>query len=138
MNILKSALWYARYGWNVIPLHSPIFTDGLLTGCTCEEYRRSEKYRQWLESKGKGYIFDPAYTCRTPGKHPHMSAWEDAATVDPEQIAKWWSWWGCSPQRIASAIETFLSLQSEPNSRVAPPKESPLRLKQNPLSFAHS
>lgn len=110
MNMLKSALWYARHGWYVIPLHSPIFTDGILTGCTCEEYRRSDKYRQWLESKGRGFAFDPAYTCHTPGKHPHMSAWEDAATVDLEQINKWWHWWPTANIGIAAGKSGLIVL----------------------------
>ncbi len=37
---------------------------------------------------------------------------------------------GCSPQRIASAIETVRGKSFNLTTIVAPPKESPLRLKQ--------
>lgn len=110
MNNLRSALWYARYGWFVIPLHTPRFTDGALSGCSCEEYRRSDKYRQWLSDKGRGYLFDPDYTCHTPGKHPRMNGWEDVATVDPEQIAKWWSWWPDANVGIAAGKSGLIVL----------------------------
>ncbi len=38
-------------------------------------------------------------------------------------------WQGCSPQRIASAIETAYRWYQQVLAQVAPPKESPLRLK---------
>ena len=93
-DMLRAALWYARKGWYVMPLHTPIFDDaGTCTGCTCEAYKRSDKYRAELENRGQAHRFNPAYKCTTPGKHPRHSAWEDRATTVPEQIRRWWEAW---------------------------------------------
>lgn len=76
MNIHKAALWYARHGWYVVPLHTPLFDgDGNCTGCTCEAWRRR---------KNKEFI------CETPGKHPILTGWEDKASQDAAILNDWW------------------------------------------------
>ena len=70
--LLSAALAYASKGYYVIPLHEPLFNDaGECTGCTCEQWKRSEQHHQWLINKGLGNKFDPNYTCpeRSRGKH---------------------------------------------------------------------
>ena len=89
VNMLSVALWYAKYGWPVIPIHEPLFdADGRCVGCTCEEWRRRN---------GK-----PSFVCDTPGKHPHIKDWENRATVDPMQIDKWWHAWPSANIGIAA------------------------------------
>lgn len=76
MNIHKAALWYARHGWYVVPLHAPLFDDdGNCTGCTCESWRRRK---------------NKAFVCETPGKHPILTSWEDNASRDVAIINDWW------------------------------------------------
>jgi predicted ArsR family transcriptional regulator len=92
--LLSAALAYTARDICIIPLHEPRFDDaGKLTGCTCEQYKRSKKYFEWLRSKGLEKKFDPNYTCRTPGKHPRLSDWENQASKDPQQIRAWWDKW---------------------------------------------
>ncbi len=91
---LQAALDYAQAGLYVVPLHVPLFDNtGALTGCSCEAYKRSTKYHAWLTDKGMAQRFDPDFECRTPGKHPRVSEWEDAATTDPAIIRKWCAQW---------------------------------------------
>jgi hypothetical protein len=90
--MIDHALWYASLGWHIMPLHEPIFTNGVRTGCTCEAYRRSEKCRQDDNGRRRP-LYDPNYTCKTPGKHPIHGSWEEKATTDPDQIRRWWRVW---------------------------------------------
>jgi hypothetical protein len=62
--LLKAALAYARRGWPVFPLHTPI--RGL---CSC----------------GKD--------CSSPGKHPRTPHGLKDASVDPRIIREWWRKW---------------------------------------------
>ena len=90
----QAALEYAGQGLYIVPLHAPLFNNaGECVGCTCEAYKRSRKYKAWLESKGRGHKFDPAFKCRTPGKHPRQLDWETEASKDPVQIRKWFARW---------------------------------------------
>lgn len=60
------AVAYARRGWPVIPLHSPVAGGG----CSCG-----------------------SSDCRTPGKHPRtVNGLKDSSTAE-EQIKAWWSQW---------------------------------------------
>lgn len=60
-SIIDYALSYAKQGWYVIPLHS------IVNGkCTCTR------------------------KCKSPGKHPRFSKWQDKATTDPEIIKQFW------------------------------------------------
>lgn len=96
VKMLRAALWYARRGFHIFPCHEPLFDEaGECIGCTCEAYKRSDPYRQWLTSQGKGHQFDPNYRCPNPGKHPRGSDAAgvygfEMATTDVEQIKTWW------------------------------------------------
>jgi DNA-binding transcriptional ArsR family regulator len=75
--MLQAALWYAKRGWHVFPLHAPIFdANGACVGCTCEAWKRTHYNK-------------PDYKCPQPGKCPAVK-WADKSTVDPDQIQKWW------------------------------------------------
>lgn len=77
-DMLRAALWYARRGWYVFPVHVPLFdADGHCIGCTCEAWKRTQAK------------YGPNYKCPQPGKCPAVR-WADKATIDPEQIEKWW------------------------------------------------
>ncbi len=92
--LLAAALAYAELGLYVVPLHEPLFDEaGNHCGCTCEAYKRSNRYRDWLRSKGKEQQFNPNYQCKTPGKHPRLADWETQASKDPKQIRTWWQKW---------------------------------------------
>lgn len=94
--LLRSALWYAReYNWFVIPLHTPLFTDGLCTGCSCEEWRRKKV---------------PEYKCHTPGKHPRITDWEDNASNEAYIIAEWWRRWPQANIGVAAGKSRLLDL----------------------------
>ena len=109
--IKTKALAYAKLGWHVIPLHEPIFDSaGTLTGCTCEDYKRSAKHKRWLESKGLAHKFDPNFKCRTPGKHPRLSDWEAEATTDPAKILAWLERWPTANIGIAVGRSGLVTL----------------------------
>lgn len=77
-DMLRAALWYARRGWYVFPVHVPLFDDdGHCNGCTCEAWKRTQAK------------YGPDYKCPQPGKCPAVR-WAEKATIDPEQIRKWW------------------------------------------------
>lgn len=97
--LLASALWYARHGWFVVPLHAPLFANGRLIGCTCEQWQREN--------------VDANYTCRTPGKHPRMNEWEAKATLDPEQITRWWRVWPTANIGIAAGRSGLICLDAD-------------------------
>ena len=59
---LRAALYYAKRGWPVIPLHYPTNT-----GCSC---RKKD--------------------CSSIGKHPRTIKGSKDATTNIEQIQKWW------------------------------------------------
>jgi hypothetical protein len=63
----KAALWYAKAGIPVLPLHTPA-RDGT---CSC---RRSD-------------------TCDSVGKHPRLQHGLHDASRDPELIRSWWQRW---------------------------------------------
>lgn len=64
-DMLRAALWYAKRGWAVLPLHAPT-----ATGCSCG-----------------------APSCRSAGKHPRISNGVKGATTNPEQVRRWWAEW---------------------------------------------
>ena len=66
-----TAAYYARCGWHVFPLHTPIFTGGLLSGCTCGK-----------KDCGK-----------QSGKHPRTQNGVHDATSDPDTVRNWWDRW---------------------------------------------
>ena len=88
-DMFTSALWYAKRGFAVFPVHEPLFDDdGKCIGCTCEEYRRSDKCQQ----EHPHMHLEPDAHCEHPGKCPRVR-WRDKSTTDPEQITRWWRWW---------------------------------------------
>ena len=85
----RAALWYARRGWHIFPVHTPIFDEnGNLTGCTCEEYRTSDKCR---DNHPHLYL-GPDGKCEQPGKCPRVR-WKDRATTDERLVEHWWTKW---------------------------------------------
>jgi len=96
VDIRKAAIWYAKHGWYVVPLHTPIFDDnGQCVGCSCEEWKRQK--------------FTPDYVCPTPGKHPRLSAWEEKATNNPDDAAYWWRRWPDANIGIAAGKSGLLA-----------------------------
>jgi hypothetical protein len=93
--LLKSALWYAKHGWYVVPLYTPIFQDGECVGCTCEDWKRRK---------------NPSYVCHTPGKHPRLMEWEENASNDLSVIWQWWSKWPDANVGIAAGKSGLLDL----------------------------
>ncbi len=68
---LAAALRYAERSWHVLPLHTPLDTNGK---CSCAPN---------------------AETCPTKqtGKHPRTAHGVKDATTDPDQIRQWWERW---------------------------------------------
>ena len=90
---LRAAMLYAQLGYFVFPAHEPIFDKaGRCVGCTCEAYKRSEKYHEVLIAQRRERDFDPNYVCPQPGKCPRVK-WREASTIDENQIRQWWQWW---------------------------------------------
>lgn len=93
--LARSARWYARRGWYVVPLHTPHFDDdGNCVGCSCEEWRRRR---------------EPGYVCRTPGKHPRLADWEANASADVDQVTQWWHRWPYANIGIAAGRSGILA-----------------------------
>jgi hypothetical protein len=85
--MLKSALWYARHGWHVFPVHAPLFdAKGANYACTCEAWRRTEECKM---SKSHLYLA-PGEHCQQPGKCP-ACRWSEKSTTDENILRKWWS-----------------------------------------------
>jgi putative DNA primase/helicase len=64
---LEAALQYASRGWPVPPVHTPRAGGS----CSCR-----------LGAK-----------CPSPGKHPRIKDWQNAATADEKQVRAWWEKW---------------------------------------------
>lgn len=115
--LLSTALAYAAKGIYVIPLHEPLFNDaGECTGCTCEDYKRSEKYRTWLVDKGLAGKFNPNFSCpsHTRGKHARIgNEWESQASIDPKQIREWWERWPTANIGIAPGKSGLLVVDGD-------------------------
>lgn len=72
-NMKAEALWYAKHGIPVFPLHWPT-----AEGCSC--------------GKNPGAVLKDE-VCRSVGKHPRTTTGFKEATTDADQIAKWWAKW---------------------------------------------
>jgi len=82
------AMRYIDSGIVIVKTHTPIFSESGRVGCTCESFKRSDKYRQWCEENGK--LFDPNYECPSPGKHP-AGAWKNETVgVTADQAHDTW------------------------------------------------
>lgn len=66
MSVLAAALAYVRLGWPVLPLHTP--KDGV---CDCGKRE----------------------ACESPGKHPRTMHGLDDASLDEDQVRRWWGMW---------------------------------------------
>lgn len=75
--ILGHALFYARRGWPVLPLQTPVAGGG----CTCGNQ-----------------------DCSNPGKHPRTARGFKDATTDPSIISQWWSQWPDANIGVATGI----------------------------------
>jgi hypothetical protein len=94
----RSALWYARHGWYVVPLYEPRFDgNGECIGCACEVWKRNSR----------NYPND--FKCESPGKHPRLSSWEEQASRDPQQIQSWWQRWPSANIGIAAGKSGILA-----------------------------
>jgi hypothetical protein len=106
-NLTKAAIWYAKHGWFVVPLHTPLFNDaGECVGCSCEDWKRAnmrDKYGN-LQSD---------YSCPTPGKHPRHNAWEERASNDVDQVARWWAAWPDANIGIAAGKSGLVVLDAD-------------------------
>ena len=73
------ALESAKHGFKVFPIH------GIINGrCTCNE----------------------GESCKSPGKHPLHSGWQDEATTDPDRIREMWSEYPHANIGIKTGIES--------------------------------
>lgn len=77
----ETATLYGRMGWRVVPLH-----DVSAGVCSC--------------AKGAN--------CPSAGKHPRISAWQNEASSEPEQIASWWGQWPAANPGIATGGDFFV------------------------------
>jgi DNA-binding MarR family transcriptional regulator len=97
-DLLKAALWHAKQGLAVFPLHNPIFDEaGKCTGCTCEEWKRTQPE------------YSSDFKCDQPGKCPRVQ-WSQKSTTDKATIRKWWG----KPWRNVD-VETGRVVWSMPN-----------------------
>ena len=95
---LSVALDYARQGWAVFPLHTPLRDHPQGHLCTCEAYRHSDKCRERdAERRLRGqpplYLAEGEH-CHQAGKHPRgVKNWREESTTDPAAIRRWWGKW---------------------------------------------
>ncbi len=82
---------YLSCGVVIVRCHTPIFSESGRVGCTCEAYKRSDKYREWLEGQGRGKDFDPNFECPNPGKHPYGRWRDETDGLSLKQAMALWS-----------------------------------------------
>ena len=83
----RAALWYARKGMYVFPVHAPLVDDERGYLCTCERYRHSEHCRK----EHPDLYMDNGQHCARPGKHSWMvESWSKESTTNADTIAGWW------------------------------------------------
>ena len=86
-DLLKAALGYAKRGWSVFPLHTPV--PG---GCSC--------------GKPKCAV----------GKHPRNQHGLDEATIDEARIRSWWRMWPEANIGIVCGVESgIVALDVDPD-----------------------
>ncbi len=84
----RAALWYARQGLAVFPVHEPLFDHPLGYTCTCEEWRHGD----WAKKNTPHRYLEPGQHCDGPGKCPR-GKWKDESTTDQDTIRGWWKRW---------------------------------------------
>src|SRR6266852_4672441 len=67
-SLLAAAVSYARLGWHVFPLHTPLPDQS--PPCSCGNLK-----------------------CEQPGKHPREKGWQQSATTVEAVIKRWWGQW---------------------------------------------
>lgn len=82
------AMRYIQEEIVIVKTHAPVFSESGRVGCTCEAYKRSDKYRLWCEENGK--TFDPNYVCPHPGKHPVGSWKHETVGVTADKVIDTW------------------------------------------------
>lgn len=80
---------YSRLGWSILPLH-----DVSAGVCSCAA----------------------GAACRTAGKHPRIKAWEEEATSDAEQLARWRAQWPAMNLGVAAGKSGFFVLDVDPKN----------------------
>jgi hypothetical protein len=88
-NLVGYAIAYARRGWPVFPLHTPIGSKG----CTCGD---SE--------------------CKRAGKHPRTQHGLLDATTDEATIRGWWAQWPDAPIGISTGPAKLLVVDIDPRN----------------------
>lgn len=88
--MMAAALLYAKWGWPVFPLHTPVGN-----GCSCASPQ-----------------------CGNPGKHPRTrNGFKDAST-DPATITQWWTDWpGANVGLVTGPASGLLVLDVDPRNR---------------------
>jgi hypothetical protein len=86
--MLDAALEYAAQGRHIFPVHG--IRDGC---CTCA-------------------LAD----CRSPGKHPHVTSWQNVASTDHVTIAQWWHQWPDANIGCACGPSGLLVLDVDPRN----------------------
>ena len=94
-DMLRAALWYAKHGLAVFPLHTPLFDHPDGHTCTCEAYRHSDLCKardaERKRKNQKPLYLEPGQFCDHPGKHPRgVKSWTQDSTTDPNMIRAWW------------------------------------------------
>ena len=95
-NMREHAEKYIDNGLVIILAHASIFSKSGRIGCTCEEYKRSDAYRKWLDDehaqKRMGHLkYDPDFICTNPGKHPKGSWKNETKGLSLKQAIHHWS-----------------------------------------------
>ncbi|MFH0901527.1 MAG: VapE domain-containing protein [Pseudomonadota bacterium] len=91
-NLVGYAIAYARRGWPVFPLHTPIGS----AECSCGDSKCASKHRA--------------------GKHPRTEHGLTDATTDEATIRGWWSRWPDANIAIATGAARLLVIDVDPRS----------------------
>lgn len=86
--LLDWALYYASHGFRVHPCHHIINGD-----CSCPPNSKT---------RNKDGV------CESAGKHPRLSEWQKKATLDPDQIKRFWKQFPHANVGIATGPESHL------------------------------
>lgn len=87
-DMLRAALWYAKHGFSVFPLHVPLIDHPLGYTCSCDEYRHSDH----CKAHHPDLYREAGEVCQNPGKHSWgVKSWADDSTTDTATIKRLWS-----------------------------------------------
>lgn len=91
--LLEAALTYARRGWRVLPLHTPIWKSPTIVA-------------QYKDDPPGPYCSCGKTSCGAIGKHPRTGHGVKDATVNETQIRQWWKQWPNANVGIATGEES--------------------------------